>query len=105
LDFGGRVPNFGFRGSDLVPGNLNESVEDLLEVGRVHLSGFGFRVHTAGYEGTFWSDSDQLSVTLSVGTPIYPYGIAYRRAYGLSTAGLFKKPLSSPLCGSQKMRV
>jgi len=29
--------------------------------------------------------SDQLSVTVSVGTPLYPYGIAYRRAYGLFT--------------------
>jgi len=39
------------------------------------------------------------SVTLSVGTPIFPYGIAYRRAYGSSTTGLLKKKLWwDPLC-------
>ena len=32
------------------------------------------------------------SVTSAVGTPLCPYGIAYRRAYGLSTSGLFKTP-------------
>jgi hypothetical protein len=32
------------------------------------------------------------SVTLSVGTFLCPYGIIYRRTYGLSTSGLFKKP-------------
>ena len=36
-----------------------------------------------------------LSVTLSVGTLICPYGIAYRRAYGLSTSRMFKKALCS----------
>jgi hypothetical protein len=29
---------------------------------------------------------DHLSVTLSVGTPLCPYGIAYRRVYGLSNS-------------------
>jgi len=41
-----------------------------------------------------------LSVTLSVGTPLHPDGIAYRRVDGLSNSGLFKKALCSPLCGT-----
>ena len=40
------------------------------------------------------------SVTLSVGNPICPYGIAYRRGYGLSHFGSFKKPLWRPLWGA-----
>jgi hypothetical protein len=55
----------------------------------------------AVYEGIV-SDSDHLSGTLSIGTPLNPYGIAYRRVYGLSTSGLFKKSLCSPLCGSAR---
>jgi len=31
------------------------------------------------------------SITLSVGTPLCPYGIAYRRVCGLSPSVLFKK--------------
>jgi len=37
------------------------------------------------------------SVTPSNGTPLCPYGIAYRRAYGLSTSGLFKPSLCTPV--------
>jgi hypothetical protein len=33
-----------------------------------------------------------LSVTLSVGAPLRPYGIAYRRTYGLFLRRLFKNP-------------
>jgi hypothetical protein len=42
--------------------------------------------------------SKGLSVTLSVGTPLCPYGIAYRRTYGLFRRRLFKKHLCSQLC-------
>ena len=35
----------------------------------------------------------QKSVTISAGPPLYPHGIAYRRAYGSSTPGLFQKRL------------
>ena len=38
------------------------------------------------------------SVTLSVRSPLSPYGIAYRRGYGLVEPELFKKSLESPLC-------
>jgi len=33
-------------------------------------------------------------VTVSRGTPLYSYGIAYRRGYGSSTSGLFKECLT-----------
>ena len=33
---------------------------------------------------------DAEAVTLSVGTLLCPYGIVYRRAYGVFTSGLFK---------------
>jgi len=36
--------------------------------------------------------SKRLSVTLSVGTPLCPYGIGYCRAYGWFTRGWLKKP-------------
>ena len=36
-----------------------------------------------------WPDSCQNNHTLSVGSPICPYGIVYRRVYGLPTSGLF----------------
>ena len=39
----------------------------------------------------FRSNSDQLSVTLSGGTPLSPYGVAYHRGYGLIGTGLFKR--------------
>ena len=45
--------------------------------------------------------SDDLSVTFSAATPPYPYIISYRRVYGVSTSGLFKQSLGSPLCGNQ----
>jgi len=34
--------------------------------------------------------SERPFVSISVGTPLYPYGIACRRVYALSTCGLFK---------------
>ena len=43
--------------------------------------------HTAGYE------MGQKSVPLSVGTPLCPYGIAYRRVYALFSSGLPKTTL------------
>ena len=46
---------------------------------------------TAGCEGIFCPDSDRLSVTLSVGTPQCPYGIAYGRGYGFYMCFLFSK--------------
>ena len=54
------------------------------------------------YEGLF----GRMSVTLSVGTPPRPYGMAYRRVCLLSTQGSFKKMFSSPLFGwrSRRMR-
>jgi hypothetical protein len=39
--------------------------------------------------GDISSNRDHLSVTLSVGTPLYPYGISW--GYGLSTSWLIKK--------------
>jgi hypothetical protein len=43
--------------------------------------------------------SAELSVTISVETPLCPYGIAYRRIYGISTSGFSKKSLNTPLYG------
>jgi hypothetical protein len=37
----------------------------------------------------FWWLTHQKSVTLSIGNPLCPYPISYRRAYGLFTSGLF----------------
>ena len=42
-----------------------------------------------------------LSVTLCVGTPLHPYSIFYRRAYGISTRRLCRRSRWSPLCGLQ----
>jgi len=39
----------------------------------------------------------RISVTVSVGTSLCPYRIAYRWVYGLSTSGLFKRSFSSSL--------
>jgi len=36
---------------------------------------------------------EEHSVTLSAGTPLCPYGLAYRRACGLSTYGVLKKSM------------
>jgi hypothetical protein len=55
-------------------------------------------VHLA-YEGVFLSDYGHLSTTLSVGTPLCPYGIVYGRFHRFSNSGLFTKSLCSPLCG------
>ena len=41
---------------------------------------------------------NRLSVTSSGGTPLCPYGIAYRRFNRLSTFGLFQKSLRSEQC-------
>jgi hypothetical protein len=52
----------------------------------------------SGTRRGFRPESERLSVTLSAGTPLCSYGIAYRGVYGLSTCGLFKKSLRSPRC-------
>ena len=44
-----------------------------------------------GLGRNFRPELKRLAVTLSVGNPLRPYGIAYRRAYGLLTCGVFKK--------------
>jgi len=41
--------------------------------------------------------SQELPVSLSVGTPLCLYGVAYGRVYGLSTSGLFQKSLRNPV--------
>jgi hypothetical protein len=61
----------------------------------VHVRG---QVPHSGLRRDFRWLSHRKSVTLSVETPLCPYGIAYRRGCGLSTTGLFKKPLCNPLC-------
>jgi len=43
--------------------------------------------------------SRRRSVTVSVGSFLCPYGIAYRRGYEYFTRGLLKTPPRSPLCG------
>ena len=48
--------------------------------------------------GKFQPISGQKSMTLYVGNPLCPYGIAYRRAY-VYTSGGFEKSLWSLLCG------
>jgi len=44
----------------------------------------------SGLQRDFLTELRRLSVTLSVGTPLCPYGIACRRVYGLSTFTLFR---------------
>jgi len=51
------------------------------------------RHSTQGDTTDFPPDSANLSVTASVEPPLYPYGIAYRRGYGLSNFVLFTKCL------------
>ena len=50
-----------------------------------------------------WAVSTSNPVTLSVGISLFPYGIAYRRAYGSFACGVFKKyshvGYSRKLCG------
>jgi len=46
------------------------------------------------------SNIDRKSATLSVGIPLWHFPVAYRRAYGLFTSGLFANNLRSPLCGN-----
>ena len=58
-----------------------------------------FIVPHRGLRRDFGPILGQKSVTLSVGSPLCFDGIAYRRAYILSTPGLFKKFLRGPLCG------
>jgi hypothetical protein len=58
-----------------------------------------FRTPHSGLRKDFRSIIDRKSVTLSIGTPLCPYPISYRRAYGLFTSGLFLKNLRRPLCG------
>jgi hypothetical protein len=59
----------------------------------------------SGLRRNFRPDSDHLSVTLSVGTPLFLNGVSYRRVYGFSTSGLFKKSLCTPLCGVAELGV
>jgi hypothetical protein len=54
----------------------------------------------SGLRRVSWWLSHQLSVTLSSGTPLCPYPIAYRRAYGLSFRWTVLKNLRSPLRGT-----
>jgi hypothetical protein len=53
----------------------------------------------SGLRRGFRSIMDRKSVTLSIGTPLCPYPIAYRRDYGLSFRWTVLKYLRSPLCG------
>jgi hypothetical protein len=53
----------------------------------------------SGLRRDFRPDYARRSVTLSVGTPLPPYGIAYRRGYGFFVQGLFNKSFCSPMCG------
>jgi len=43
----------------------------------------------------FLPDSEHLSVALSVGSPLFPYSIVNRRAYGLFARELFTKSFRS----------
>jgi len=43
-----------------------------------------------------WSDYVHLSVSLSVGTSICPYGIAYRRILWIGLDGSFQKSMCGP---------
>ena len=54
--------------------------------------------HSGLRRGFRWL-SHRKSVTLSIGTPLCPYPIAYRRAYGYRLDGRVLKNLRSPLCG------
>ena len=56
--------------------------------------------HT-GLPGHFRPDTDHFTDTLSVATTVSLYGTAYRRTSGLIGSGLFKKALSSALCGTR----
>ena len=58
---------------------------------RVH----SYRPHF-GLPRDFRSIAGHRPVAVSVGTPLCPYGIAYRKSYGLSTSGLFKNSVVPP---------
>jgi hypothetical protein len=65
---------------------------------------FALRPFTQPHSGLrpgFWPEMGLKSVTLSIGTPLCPYPIAYRRAYGLSFRWTVLKNLRSPLCGNK----
>jgi len=47
------------------------------------------RLPNSALRRDFRAEMGRKSITLSVGTPLGPYDIAYRRAHGLSTRGLF----------------
>ena len=47
-----------------------------------------YQGHASGYEAVLGALN---TVTLSLETPITAYSVSYRRAYGLSTSGLFQK--------------
>jgi hypothetical protein len=53
----------------------------------------------AGSSRDFQAEMGRKFVTLSVGNSLCPYGIAYRKAYGLSASGLSKTSPCNPLCG------
>ena len=50
--------------------------------------------------GNFRVSSTRKSLTLFVGTPRYPYGVAYRKTCGFSTPGLLENRLFIPVCGA-----
>jgi len=54
--------------------------------------------HPAGCEGGHGAKIARNFVALSAENPLCLYGIADRRAYGLSTHRLLEKSLRSPLC-------
>ena len=49
----------------------------------------------------FWAELKKKISQLIRRSPLHPYGVAYRRAYGSLTSGLSKKLLCSPVCGWQ----
>jgi hypothetical protein len=55
----------------------------------------------SGLRKDFRPEMGRKSATLSVGTHLCPYRIAYRRAYGLSFRWTVLKNLRRPLCGMQ----
>ena len=57
----------------------------------------GFPPHS-GLRVDVLSEFNHLVIALSVGTPLCPYGIAYRRTYRSFTSRGFRKSLCIPLC-------
>ena len=58
------------------------------------------RARTSSYDGVFGGHRKSVTGTLSIGTPLCPYPIAYRRAYVLSIRWTgSKNPSKSAVCG------